>query len=166
MLLTIAPSAPVLRCGPEAPPLPGCQLPCPSEPGTPNRAAWRGPGSVISVFFELSLTRQGSGLHPASRSNHVASASQLSSPAQARLPPRTQHLRGGQRTSESVPTSFSGLTRLSAPHWSFGPPNSLIPHLTPAPLHPLPTGTLSPTPLPPLGSEPSGCSSSVTLALE
>lgn len=123
---------------PQGSALPGCRLPGPSEQEVAatwdqwsqsfsSRAAW--PPRCLPV-------------QPAEAD--VASASQLSAPAQARLRPGTRDFRGGRRTSESVAPLFSGLTSLSAPRWSFEPWTSLIPHLTPAPLHPLPTGALHP----------------------
>lgn len=136
----LSPSRPLLLCGGAAQgsALPGCRLPGPSEQEAAatwdqwsqsfsSRAAW--PPRCLPV-------------QPAEAD--VASASQLSAPAQARLRPGTRDFRGGRRTSESVAPSFSGLTPLSAPRWSFEPWTSLIPHLTPAPLHPLPTGALHP----------------------
>lgn len=121
--------------------------PCPAV-GSPALQSRRRPRPGISghSLFRVELR----GLHAASPSSvqpaeaDVASASQLSPPAQARLRPGTRDFRGGRRTSESVAPSFSGLTPLSAPRWSFEPWTSLIPHLTPAPLRPLPTGALYP----------------------
>lgn len=136
----LSPSRPLLLCGGAAQgsALPGCRLPRPSEQeAAAARDQWSQSFSSRAAWPPRCLPVQ-----PAEAD--VASASQLSAPAQARLRPGTRDFRGGRRTSESVAPSFSGLTPLSAPRWSFEPWTSLIPHLTPAPLHPLPTGALHP----------------------
>lgn len=135
----LSPSRPLLLCcgAAQGSALLGCRLGPSEQEAAAARDQWSQSFSSRAAWPPRCLPVQ-----PAEAD--VASASQLSPPAQARLRPGTRDFRGGRRTSESVAPSFSGLTPLSAPRWSFEPWTSLILHLSPAPLHPLPTGALHP----------------------